>query len=284
MIRRLFSRLLPIALFATVALSLSIGSVAAGRRGGGVYVHGYMRKDGTYVQPHMRSVPDGNFNNNWSTQGNVNPYTGQPGSKTTPPHSYGQDVYVRGYTRSDGAYVPAHYRSAPDGDASNNWSEEGNINPYTGQAGHVSTVRWLQSSLVRAGEDPGPIDGELGRKTARAFHSFAVKEGTADATVETTLLRLRAYVDDLEASEQGVREAARQAAAPPQPLSLPTLNHAIFRIGSTSVDVLTAQGSPDRVKDSVWFYGRSSVAFEYGHVARWTVVDRPLNADGLQGH
>jgi hypothetical protein len=49
---------------------------------GDTSVRGYTRKDGTYVQPHMRSTPDGNRSNNWSTQGNVNPYTGQPGTRS----------------------------------------------------------------------------------------------------------------------------------------------------------------------------------------------------------
>lgn len=44
------------------------------------YVRGYVRQDGTYVQPHMQTNPDGNPYNNYSTQGNVNPYTGQPGT------------------------------------------------------------------------------------------------------------------------------------------------------------------------------------------------------------
>jgi len=43
------------------------------------YVQGHMRKDGTYVQGHMRSSPDGNPYNNYSTQGNINPHTGQEG-------------------------------------------------------------------------------------------------------------------------------------------------------------------------------------------------------------
>ena len=43
------------------------------------YVHGYIRSDGTYVQPHFRSSPDSNPYNNWSTRGNVNPYTGERG-------------------------------------------------------------------------------------------------------------------------------------------------------------------------------------------------------------
>ena len=46
-----------------------------------VSVNGYYRKDGTYVQPHHRSDPNSNTNDNWSTKGNTNPYTGQQGTK-----------------------------------------------------------------------------------------------------------------------------------------------------------------------------------------------------------
>lgn len=49
---------------------------------GGVPVRGYYRSSGAYVQPHYRSSPDGNFYNNWSSQGNYNPYTGQQGYRT----------------------------------------------------------------------------------------------------------------------------------------------------------------------------------------------------------
>lgn len=38
---------------------------------------------GTHVQAHYRSAPDGNFDNNLSTLGNVNPYTGEPGTLTS---------------------------------------------------------------------------------------------------------------------------------------------------------------------------------------------------------
>lgn len=44
------------------------------------YVRGYMRSNGTYVAPHYRSSPDSSMFNNYSTQGNVNPYTGQAGT------------------------------------------------------------------------------------------------------------------------------------------------------------------------------------------------------------
>lgn len=46
-----------------------------------VYVEGYYRKDGTYVSPHYRSDPNGSTSDNWSTKGNVNPYTGEKGYK-----------------------------------------------------------------------------------------------------------------------------------------------------------------------------------------------------------
>ncbi|TXH53685.1 MAG: hypothetical protein E6Q97_12635 [Desulfurellales bacterium] len=60
------------------------------------YVKGYTRKDGTYVQPHMRSAPDGNPHNNYSAQGNVNPYTGKAGT-VDPYNQQQQSCYVDGY-------------------------------------------------------------------------------------------------------------------------------------------------------------------------------------------
>lgn len=48
------------------------------------------------------------------------------------------DTYVRGYTRKNGTYVQPHYRSSPDRSKLNNWSTQGNVNPYTGRAGTVN--------------------------------------------------------------------------------------------------------------------------------------------------
>ena len=48
------------------------------------------------------------------------------------------DVYVRGYTKSNGTYVQPHYRSSPNGTTADNWSTKGNVNPYTGQYGTKS--------------------------------------------------------------------------------------------------------------------------------------------------
>lgn len=45
------------------------------------YVHGYTKSNGTYVQPHMRSDQNQYKYDNYSSQGNSNPYTGQQGSQ-----------------------------------------------------------------------------------------------------------------------------------------------------------------------------------------------------------
>lgn len=45
------------------------------------YVDDYYRRNGTYVQPYHRSNSDDNFDNNYSSRGNTNPYTGEIGYK-----------------------------------------------------------------------------------------------------------------------------------------------------------------------------------------------------------
>jgi hypothetical protein len=59
-------------------------SPGTGSRSSSVHVRGYTRSNGTVVQPHRRSAADGRFSNNWTTRGNVNPYTGRAGSRVTP--------------------------------------------------------------------------------------------------------------------------------------------------------------------------------------------------------
>lgn len=44
-------------------------------------VRGYVKKDGTVVAPHTRTLPNKTKDDNWSTRGNVNPNTGKPGTK-----------------------------------------------------------------------------------------------------------------------------------------------------------------------------------------------------------
>ncbi len=77
----------------TVAFARGVGAVAGGRShsshadggssnySGEHYVHGYTSSDGRYVQGHFQTNPNGTQRDNWSTKGNVNPHTGQVGTK-----------------------------------------------------------------------------------------------------------------------------------------------------------------------------------------------------------
>lgn len=46
------------------------------------------------------------------------------------------DTYVDGYTKANGTYVEGHYRSSPNDTVSDNYSTDGNENPYTGEEGN----------------------------------------------------------------------------------------------------------------------------------------------------
>ncbi len=55
------------------------------------YVQPYVRSDGTFVSGYMRSEPNAYKFDNYSSRGNTNPYTGNPGygrSEFTNPPSY----------------------------------------------------------------------------------------------------------------------------------------------------------------------------------------------------
>lgn len=61
-------------LLALVALSVAAPAVAQ------VRVRGYVRSDGTYVQPSVRTAPNSTRTDNWSSSPNVNPYNGRQGT------------------------------------------------------------------------------------------------------------------------------------------------------------------------------------------------------------
>ena len=75
-------------LLTVTAILVSSGFASAGD----VLVNGYYKSNGTYVEPYHRTTPDNTLSNNYSTRGNVNPYTGQAGTvnpnyQTTNPYS-----------------------------------------------------------------------------------------------------------------------------------------------------------------------------------------------------
>lgn len=80
-----------------------------------VRVRGYVRKDGTYVAPHVRSAPDSTTTNNWGTRGNVNPYTREAGRKDALPSAPAGTATPGTSSRPAGtaAIAPAVPPSAP---------------------------------------------------------------------------------------------------------------------------------------------------------------------------
>jgi len=75
------------------------------------------------------------------------------------------DCYVRGYFNSRGTYVPAYYRTCPDGNLGTTTQKEGNYNPYNGRRGHKNPFkeyyRWEYKS---------PFDSGFKRRSS--FDSF----------------------------------------------------------------------------------------------------------------
>ena len=72
-----------------VGLMVGVAASASAQWSSDVRVDGYQRQDGTVVQPHHRTAPNDRLWDNYSSQGQVNPYTGIPGTKpnefSTPP-------------------------------------------------------------------------------------------------------------------------------------------------------------------------------------------------------
>jgi hypothetical protein len=69
-------------LLLTVAgASAQYGGFGTGSNPSNHYVQGYTRNNGTYVAPHMQTNPNTTQRDNYLTRGNVNPYTGQVGTR-----------------------------------------------------------------------------------------------------------------------------------------------------------------------------------------------------------
>ena len=147
---------------------------------GDVYVKGYYRNDGTYVQPHFRSAPDGNPYNNWSFPGNVNPYTGKvaPGNP---------DTYLKRYLQGQRS-VPLPAPSSPPTPAHSASPQK--VTPAPSHAlADPAIVAAVQRSLSASGFDPGPIDGVVGERTRLAIRSYQRTIGlTEDGRISATLI------------------------------------------------------------------------------------------------
>ena len=67
-----------------------------------VQVRGYVKKDGTYVAPHVRTAPNNTRFDNYSTAPNYNPNTGRQGTKDP----YPQPTYQAPKPQTYQSYKP----------------------------------------------------------------------------------------------------------------------------------------------------------------------------------
>ncbi len=58
---------------------LSISNLYAGSS----YTKSYIKSNGSYVQGHYKSMPNRTRADNYTTRGNINPYTGSIGTKSS---------------------------------------------------------------------------------------------------------------------------------------------------------------------------------------------------------
>lgn len=100
-------------MFKSILLAMVVAAAAqfaAPNAKADVFVQGHFRPNGTYVAPHYRSNPDYSFYNNWSTYPNINPYTGNLGTRMTPPQTSSYGGYRSYYPSYPSYSSPGTYR------------------------------------------------------------------------------------------------------------------------------------------------------------------------------
>ena len=101
-----------------------------------IWVKGYYRDNGTYVQGYYKTAPDGNPYNNFSYPGNYNPYTGK--TATGNPETYLRNYYKKSLSKSSkplGYLSKKYYRDYDaiiNSELSNSWN---NIYNTDGESG-----------------------------------------------------------------------------------------------------------------------------------------------------
>lgn len=134
-----------------------------------VKVKGYYRKDGTYVQPHYRSNPDGNPYNNWSYPGNTNPYTGKTATGN-------ENTYLENYYNNNSKNSTYDYSGSNLKSTTYSFSGTGNVIIYTDEGDYGEIYVFVD------GEYSGYLDqyfesGEPAYYGEDATISFSVKGG-----------------------------------------------------------------------------------------------------------
>jgi hypothetical protein len=90
----------------TIAAIICIG--ISGATYSDTWVDGHYKRDGTYVPGHFRSSPNTTNWDNYTTQGNRNPYTGESGRRA-PDYSSGSMKYGAGRSLQEGPRGGQYY-------------------------------------------------------------------------------------------------------------------------------------------------------------------------------
>ena len=227
-----------------------------------VKVQGYYRKDGTYVKPHTRSVPDGNPYNNYSYPGNYNPNTGKitPGNPSKPQEVVSSGSFTVGSTMREVAAVQGTPDSFSEGrfdyGYSNVYFKDGRVTNW-----HNSTINPLRVKLMVV-----PINNGYFTVGSTKEDVVAI-QGTPDLFSETYFGYGYANIYFKDGRVTGWHNSTinplrvKLAATP--------TNKTYFTVGSTVAEVAAIQGTPDSLTETYFRYGYSNIYFKNGRVTGW---------------
>ena len=246
-----------------------------------VYVSGYTRSNGTYVSGHYRSSPNHTKSDNFSTYGNVNPYTGKVGTKTY----YDYNNYGRSSSSSGSASSSYNntYSSEHDSYDSENIDEEvarilSSIKSQNSKSNNIVLKRKysLQVKVI-----PSNARVQIMNIKPKFYNGIELKEGSyrirvskkgyitsdkwmklgRDRRMNITLKKNNIH---LNVSNSSVQQEQNHS----------SINVNYITIGSSKDDVLSVQGTPKSMNKysniETWYYsGSSSIKFVSNRVSEW---------------
>jgi hypothetical protein len=131
-----------------------------------VAVKGYTRKDGTYVAPHYRSATNSTKNDNYSTKGNVNPYTGKEGTKPGDAGSSSSAVAPTSASSTTAKSSPAPEAAREKAPPVSPWSKlhvgmtKAEVTAVLGTPNMQTAKKWVYHDTgVVTFDDKGKLDG-----------------------------------------------------------------------------------------------------------------------------
>ncbi len=157
-----------------------------------VHVDGYYRSDGTYVQPHWRTSPDGNLYNNWSYSGTQSPINNQTSRSDLFAKEYDNNSNYKTATELMGYHLSPNnpkpnpnYRKTPVEiirprrvTTSSTHSKSGTDNSIDYHYKYpLSKRKLIEASLDYLGYIPGNVDGTFTAKTIQAIKDYQISNG-----------------------------------------------------------------------------------------------------------